>query len=216
MVFCCWVAATVANGRQQTVDLIVALVNGDVITRSDLLWNVALDPASPSPAGRVSTDVLRQTLEVVIDQRLVLQEASRLPSDEVTQKEIEDYKAALIKRFSSPQMAGAAESVFSQRIQSVGLTSDRLNELIAQRILIERFVEFRFKSFVFVSEQEVQKYYDERLVPEMRSRGVVPPPLKDVRDQIVPILRREKVNDEIDRWLPDARRRAEIVIVAEP
>ncbi|HEU4387812.1 MAG TPA: hypothetical protein VFV34_08450, partial [Blastocatellia bacterium] len=168
-----------------------------------------LDPGSPSPAGHVNSDTLRRMLEVMIDQRLVAQEAARLPSSDITQDEIDKEKNELIKHFKS-------ENEFRQRIEAVGLTAEKLDEIIRGRIQIEHFVDFRFRAFVFVSEQDIQKYYDEQDVPAFRNMGRVPPPLKDRREWILTKLREDRVSEEIDRWLPTARQKAEIVTVAEP
>ena len=194
---------------QQVVDVIVALVNDDVITRSDLLWAMALDAESPSPAGPISSDVLRRMLDVVIEQRLVGLEAARIPTAEVTQDEINKKRAELIAQFP-------AEAAFRQRVESVGLTPERIDELIRQRILIERFIEFRFYSFVFVSEQEKEKYYREVLVPKVQKAGQVPPSFDQVRDTITEILKQEKIGQELDRYLANARQRADVVFLAEP
>lgn len=194
---------------QKVVDQILTLVDDQVITKTDLLWSLALDKDSPSPAGPVSSDILRQKLDVMIDERLIAQEATRLPGAEVSQEEIDQRRRKLIESFPS-------EAAFRQRIESVGLTPQRLDELIRERILIDRFIEFRFQSFVFVSEDEIKRYYENVLAPQIRERGAVPPPIDQVREEIQPILRREKINEEIDRWLIEARQRAEIVQLAEP
>jgi hypothetical protein len=193
---------------QKTVDQILVLVNDDVITKSDLLWSIALDPQAPNPAAQISSDVLRQKLDVMVDERLVSQEAARIPASEVTEAEIRKKRTDLIARFKS-------EAAFRERVGSVGLTPDRIDDLIRQRILIDRFVDFRFQTFVFVTEPEIQKYYDETLVPEVRRRGQVAPKLDEVRDRINAILKAEKVNDELDRWLSATRQRADIVVLAE-
>jgi hypothetical protein len=209
-----------AEARQKVVDQIIALVNEDIITRSDLLWGLAMDPQAPNPAEGVSSDLLRQKLDVLIDQRLIAQEARRVPTAEITAEEINQRRAALIRDFKS-------ETIFRQRVEAVGLTSTRLDELIRERILIERFVDFRFRSFVFVTEQEIQRYYDEVLAPQVRARGQVAPSLDDkikddtgkevtVRDSITEIIRREKINQEIDRFLNATRQRADITLLTEP
>ena len=194
---------------QQVVDVIVALVNDDVITRSDLLWAMALDPESPSPAGPISSDVLRRMLDVVIEQRLVSHDAARIPTNEFTQDEINKKRSEVIAQFPS-------EAAFRQRVQSVGLTPERIDELIRQRLLIEHFIEFRFYSFVFVSEQEIEKYYKEVLAPKVQKAGQVPPTLDQVRDTITEILKQEKISQELDRYLATARQRADVVFLAEP
>jgi len=194
---------------QQIVDQILVLVNDGVITKSDLLWAIALDPKSPNPVGPVSSDVLRRMLDVVIEQRLVAQEASRIPTADIQQEEIAKKRAELIAEFAS-------ESAFRQRVESVGLTPERIDELLRQRILIDRFIEFRFQSFVFVSQQEIERYYNEELVPKVQKAGQVPPSLEQVRDTITEILKQEKIGQELDRYLSTARQRAEVVYLAEP
>jgi hypothetical protein len=199
---------------QQVVDQIVALVNENIVTRTDLLWSLALDPKAPSPAGTLSSDILRQKLDVMIDQKLIEQEARRVPSADVTQNEIDQRRTALIKQFPS-------ESAFRQRVESVGLTPQRIDDLIREMILIERFVDFRFRSFVLVTEQDIQNYYNDKLAPEIRRAGQVPPSLDDViegvsvREKINSILKQEKINEEIDRFIRSARERADIAILAE-
>src|SRR5947199_10859017 len=87
--------------RQKVVDQIIALVNEEIITRSDLLWSLAMDPQAPNPAEGVSSDLLRQKLDVLIDQRLIAQEARRVPTAEITAEDINQPRAALIRDFKS-------------------------------------------------------------------------------------------------------------------
>lgn len=211
VVACCLLPVASSVRAQKVVDQIVTLVNEDIITRTDLLWSIALDANAPSPAGQVSSDLLRRALEVRIDQLLILQEARRLPAADLTPEEVRRKRTELIKQFKS-------ESEFRERVEAVGLTPQRINDLVREIIQIERYVDFRFRSFVFVTDADIQKYYDERLAPELRKQGQVPPPLDSklpnghiVRDDISDILKQEKINEEIDKWLKSTRERADIV-----
>ena len=208
---CMIVLLTPSVCGQQIVDQILTLVNDDVITRIDLLWSIAIDPKAPSPVGPVGSDLLRQKLDVMIDERLIAQEAARVPTSEITQDEIDKKRTELIKSFKS-------EAQFRERAGSVGLTPQKIDELIRQRILIDRFADFRFRSFVLVTDQEIKRYYDEILVPQLRAHGQVPPAISDekLREGIVALLKQEKINAEIDRWLTSARQRADVVQLAEP
>jgi hypothetical protein len=195
---------------QSLVDQIVELVNGDIITRSDLVWSIALSPDSPSPDHQLSSDILRQKLDSMIDQKLIEQEAARMPAAEISRDEIAKTRNELIASF------GSAE-VFRRRVESVGLSQQRIDRLVRDRIIINKYIDFRFRSFVFVTDQEIQQYYDSRVVPEVRRQNAVPPPLSDpkVRDPIVAILKQRKINDELDRFLKDLRARADIVQLAD-
>ena len=212
----CLIGLLAQNARsQQIVDQVLTLVNDDIITRIDLLWSIAIDPKAPSPVGPVGSDLLRQKLDVMIDERLVSQEAARIPTTDITQEEIDRKRTELIASFKS-------EAEFRQRAGSVGLTPQKIDDLLRQRILIERFVDFRFRSFVLATEQEIKRYYDETFAPEMRRKGQVPPSLdqmlegRTVREKIREIVKARKVDDELDRWLSAARQRAEVVQLAEP
>jgi hypothetical protein len=194
---------------QKLVDQIVVTVNGDPITHTDLIWSLALDPAAPDPSGHISSDILRQKLQAMLDQRLIEQEAFRMPQAEVAKAEVDKALADLISQFPS-------EARFHDRVGSVGLTSSRIDFLIKQRIQIAKFIDFRFRSFVFASEQEIKTYYDQQLAPEVQKAGAVPPALEQVKDKIADLLKQRKINDEIDRFLKDARQRADVIQLAEP
>ncbi len=185
------------------VDRIAAVVTDTVITESDILWYLALDPETPD--GAFSEETRARALQQLIDQTLLHQEAKRLPALTIAESEIENYLAQLRARFPS-------ESVFRRRLAAVGLDERTLREIARHRVEILRFIDFRFRSFVFVSEQEVQWYYETHVAREARRRGTAPPPLEDVRGLIERILRDEKTKAEMIAWLDEARRRAEIVL----
>jgi hypothetical protein len=195
--------------QQKVVDQILTLVNDEVITRIDLLWSLAMDPQAPNPANGINSDLLRQKLDVMIDEKLINQEATRIPTTDVTQEEIDAKRKALIAAFPT-------QAAFLERIQGVGLTAEKLDELLRQRILIDKYVAFRFESFVFVTDQEVQEYYEQKLSPKLKEKGAVAPPLSEVIDKIRILLKEEKKGGELERWLTSARQRAEIISLVEP
>src|SRR5215208_450815 len=118
---------------QQVVDKMVATVNAgvrtDLITYSDLMWQLALQPNTVLD-NPTSAD-LNRALRLLIDQRFILQEAEKLPTIVPTQKEVSDARDELARNFASPLE-------FQQRLQRVGLTSEKLDEIIEQRLKIDR------------------------------------------------------------------------------
>src|ERR1043166_1834936 len=134
---------------QQVVDKMVATVNAGVrtelITYSDLLWQLALQPDTPLDNPR--SEELNRALRLLIDQRLILQEAEKLPTIVPTPKEIADARAELARHFAS-------EPVFRERLQRVGLTSEKLDEIIDQPLRMEKYLDFRFRNFVVISRSE--------------------------------------------------------------
>src|SRR5215471_7244763 len=83
-----------ATWAQETIDQIITIVNDDIITRTDLLWSIAMDPKAPAPSGPLGADLLRQRLDTMIDERLISQEAARMPAADVTAEELDKARSA--------------------------------------------------------------------------------------------------------------------------
>ena len=195
---------------QQVVDKMVATVNAgvktDLITYSDLLWQLSLQPGTVLD-NPTSAD-LNRALRLLIDQRLILQEAEKLPTIVPTQKEVSDARDELARNFPSPLE-------FQQRLQRVGLTSEKLDEIVEQRLKIEKYLDFRFRNFVVISQKEIADYYRDTYVPrfQARSPGRIVPTLEQSRDEIERTLVEAKIESDTDAFLDTARERAEIVML---
>ena len=194
---------------QEVVDRMVATVNAgvrtDLVTYSDLVWQLALQPNTPL-VSPTSQD-LNRALRLVIDQRLILQEAEKLPTIAPTDEEIKAARDQLSKAFPS-----AAE--FQQRLMLVGLTAEKLDEILAQRVRIEKYLDFRFRNFVLINQKEITDYYNDVYVPRLRSRGQIVPTLEEARSEIEITLTEAKIESDTDAFLDNARERAEIVMLS--
>jgi hypothetical protein len=196
---------------QEVVDKMVATVNAgvrsDLITYSDLLWQLALQPGTP--LANPSSQNLNRALHLVIDQRLILQEAEKLPSIAPTADEVKAARDELVKQFASP-------AEFQERLLRVGLTSEKLDEILEQRVRIEKYLDFRFRNFVFITQKEIADYYRDVYVPRLRSRspGQIVPTLDQVSDEIEKTLTEAKIESDTDSFLDNARERAEIVTLS--
>jgi hypothetical protein len=209
-VFCGW-----AFG-QQIVDKIVATVSDgsrpELITRSDVIWQLALQPETPLNPPNASD--MRQALSVLIDQRLIALEAERLPSVRPTEEKIDAEIARTLKVFPST-------GDFVSRLSSVGFRSisdENFRRLMERRVAIEEYLNFRFRSFVVVTSEDEARYYREEFSPEFRRTNptLLMPTLSEMRTKINGILVERKVAEDIERFLDDAKRRAEIDILSEP
>jgi hypothetical protein len=200
---------------QEVVDKMVATVNAGVlpdcrevclITYSDLLWQLALQPNTPLEIP--TSENLNRALRLLIDQRLILQEAEKLPSIAPTQEEVKAARDELVKMFPS-----AAE--FQQRLLSVGLTAEKLDEILEQRVRIEKYLDFRFRNFVVITQKEIADYYKDSFVPRLKTRapGQIVPTLEEARPEIERALTEAKIETDTDAFLDNARERAEIVIL---
>lgn len=196
---------------QDVVDKMVATVNSgvktDLITYSDLLWQLALQPGTV--LDNPSSTELNRALRLLIDQRLILQEAEKLPTIVPAQKEISDARDELSRNFASlPE--------FQQRLLRVGLTSEKLDEIIEQRLKMEKYLDFRFRNFVVISQKEIADYYNQIYVPRLKARfpGRIVPSLEQARAEIERTLTEAKIESDTDAFLDTIRERAEIVMLS--
>jgi len=192
---------------QEVVDKMVATVNGhELITYTDLLWQLALEPDAPLDNPR--SEDLQRALNLLIDQRLIVEEAGKLPAITAKDKDVTDATNDLIKRFPS-------QEGFRERMQRVGLTPEQLREIVRQRVEIENYLTFRFRSFVVISPKEISAYYRDTYVPRWRknSPGRIVETLEQATPKIEKILTESKIESDTDAFLEDARARAEIVIL---
>lgn len=198
---------------QQVVDKTVATVTDGVrtelITYSDLKWQLALQPnVTLNPA---SSEDLNRALRLLIDQRLFAIEAERLPREPPTKAEITAKINEIVSFFSTPVE-------FERRLNLVGFKSvsdPNFEQIISQRIAIDKYLAFRFRSFIVITAEDEARYYRDVFVPEFRKRnpGVIVPSLESRRAQIVDALTEERVGQQIETFLDEAKRRAEIVIL---
>ncbi|HQU91656.1 MAG TPA: hypothetical protein PLK77_05125 [Pyrinomonadaceae bacterium] len=208
--------ATVTTSGQVVVDRTIATVSDgartELITRSDLLWQLALQPGAPINPPR--EEDLRQALQTQINQRIFALEAQRLPRAAPTDKEIADKIADILKFFSS-----TAE--FESRLKTVGFSSvkdDNFENIIGQRVAIEKYLDFRFRSFVVVTADDEAAYYRDKWVPEFRriNPSAIVPTLDEARARVNTAVVEERVAVNIETFIEEAKRRVQIVIISEP
>jgi len=195
--------ATVSTGARSTPDL---------ITYSDIVWQLALEPDrrfSEEP----SSQELNQALRTLENQLLILQEARKLPLAQTAeaQKEFEttvsDMQKELVQSFGS-------RARLEERMSRVGLSSARLDGILRDRATIERYLDFRFRAFVLVSSQEISDRYESIYRP-VRNSGKVVPTLEQARDDIERRITNEKIAEEIGKFVDTLREQpgTEIVIL---
>lgn len=208
-------AAGFSTRAQDIVDKTVATVSDgtrtQLITYSDVVWQVALQPQTQLTPVR--SEDLNRALQILINQRIFALEAERLPRTAPTEKEIADKISEILSFFPSP-------AAFEARLKLVGFDSVRdeaFESLIARRVAIDKYVDFRFASFVVVTTEEESRYYQDIFVPDFRRRspGLVVPGLEEKRAEIRETLTRQKVAAAVERFLDDAKRRLDIQVLLE-
>ena len=175
-----------ALAYSEVIDRVVSVVNGRIITASDVRQERRL-----RTVFRETADSDETVLQDLVDRALVEDQISQFPELAVTD---EDVRTAL------RDLAPSSE-----------LTAEQIEDGVRKRILRARFFELRFRQFITVTDEDLQKYYAEVFLPEGRPRQLQPIPTLEeaaatIRDNVID----EKMTQEVQLWLETIRRRSNI------
>jgi len=131
------------------VDRVVAVVNGEIITMSDLQREESLKKVDVKQDERL-------LLEDMIDRKLQMAAAKRAGMD-VTDKELADAIADIMKRNSldSKQFEGA--------LAKEGLTLEQYKNELREQMTLSRMFNKYVRSGIAVNEAEVRAYYERNI-----------------------------------------------------
>ncbi len=182
--------------QAEMVDSIVASVNNDVITASDLAHAVALNMRLGG-TGEDQKTLESDTLEGLITRRLLVQEARRLRFVEVSDEEVTAESDKLRKQFGS-------DKAFADFLAEQDMTEQELRGMLRERLLVERFVEKKVGIFVRVSRDEAQSYFEAHAA-EYKNKS-----FQDLQKTFVALLTDQKIKKQLNQYIAELRSRADI------
>jgi hypothetical protein len=185
-------------GNAELVDHIVAAVNHEVITSSDLAHAVALNMRLGSTREDRAT-LETKTLEGLITRRLLVQEARRLRFVEVTDQDISAESEKVKKQFGS-------DKAFEDFLSEQNMTEQELSRMLGEQLLVERFVAKKVGLFVRVNREQEQRHFEEHADEYKNMR------FQDVQKMISSLLTAKKVDQQLDQYVAELRSKADIRI----
>jgi len=165
-----------------TIERVVAVVDGRPLLLSELRAMERVRGLS-EPAA----------LEALVDERLMYLEASRLPQAEVLPDEEQRAAAELLER--RPELSEA-------------VPAPDLRRLVSQQVAILKYVEFRFRPQLRVSDQEVRSAFE------------ADPSAGDsweaAKERVRARLERRALDERVEAWVRELRGRADVRYVERP
>lgn len=183
-------------------DRVMAVVDEDPVLASEVERAVALGLARRNP-GEDDVRFRRRILDDLVEQRLRFHEIDRYGFEQVPVDLIEKNVADIRARFPS-------DEAFRKTLRDLGLTQQALRQLVARQLMVLTHVEEQLGPRVFVSLDDITQYYRTTFTREMQRQKAPVPPLDDVREQIRTVLKEQRLNQELDSWTEELRRKADI------
>lgn len=203
-----------AQGKGEVLDRVVAVVNNQAILASDVDDEVRLAVLEPRESGAAQRTRPR-ALDELISRALIEQQMTREEAQDATPTQADvDARLALIRK-DLPACANEKCSTgdgWKAFLAEHSLTAERVESYLRNRMLILRFIEQRFRQGIRNTQQEVETYYRNTLLPQFAA-GTTAPPLEEIAPRIQEILLQQKVNVLFDEWLKNLRHQGEIEVL---
>jgi hypothetical protein len=142
---------------------------------------------------------LKQALDTMVQQTLVLQEAKKLPLAQTPEAQ-KDFDKKVQERLDDVVRGFGSRALLEERMKLVGLTTEQLDQILRDRQTMDSYIDFRFRAFAVVSTKEISDRY-ERLYGPQRGSGRIVKTLEQARDEIEHDLTEEKIQSEIDNFI---------------
>lgn len=196
------------------LDRVVAVVNNHAILLSDVQDEMRLSVLDP---GRVGEGPLTEqhALDELISRALIEQQIRQedLRAIEPSQQEVDNRLEQLRKQLPACiRQNCATDAGWKAFLQSHGLTAERVEAYARYRIEILRFIEERFRQGIQISQQQIEDYYHNTLLPQY-APGEAVPPLDQVASRIQEILLEQQVNVLFDNWLNNLRQQGDVEVL---
>jgi hypothetical protein len=190
-----------APARSQTVDCLVAVVNGRPVTLVDFRIAREFGFFAREVADRTGDPDLA-VLDALIDQKVVL-EVAREPVA-IAGGELSSALEAVRQRLG--------RATFQSKLREFGLREEDLNPFLEEGIRYEKAVSARFNLTIPVSRGDLERYYREVYEPEQKARGLAPETLENVAPDLEARLRETLRARKVAEWISNIRSQAEIRI----
>lgn len=189
----------------EVIDRLAVTVEREIITELQIDEEIRVTAFLNHQEVNRSLDARRAAADRLINQLLVKHEMelSHYPLPDA--EDVNAYAARVRAAFEET-------SNFDQELGAYQLTNDTLREHLALQLAMLRFVEFRFRPDVTVSDKEIEASYEQKLaVWKGDHPGAPAPSLASWRDSIRQSLLKTRTDEILNIWLEENRKQWNIV-----
>ena len=198
------IALAAAGSNAVILDRIAVIVGKHVIKTSDIDADLRFTAFLNREPFRTVADNKRLSAERLIDQEIIRQEiisgGFRRPA--------ESQAAALEAQLTRDRFAGS-EARLRAELTRYGLSENDLREQLLWQLTVLGFIDQRFQAGVVISDEDVRSYYDQHLA-DLRRQNPQASSYESLAPKIRKVLEGERVNQNFNQWLSQARSRYRI------
>ncbi len=196
------------------LDSVIAVINGDVLLRSDLqseMEMAALQPLS-LPAGK---NFERRAAERLINRTLILQQMKNQGmikdfSDAEVQKDLDLLRKQLP---ACPKYHCETEAGWRGFLADHDLTPSEVTARWRLRMQILAFIDTRFRAGIRISKSDIANYYNTTLTAQFKEQHANPPSIESISGRIEEVLLQQHVSVLLQDWLKSLRDQGSVIVL---
>jgi hypothetical protein len=187
----------------EIIDRLAVTIDQRVVTEAQLDEEIRVTAFLNQEPIRRDADTRRNAADRLIEQELVRRdmEVSRYPMP--TPAEVDVLLADTKQQIGSDR--------FAAQLAQYNLTEDTLREHLRFQLMMLRFIDFRFRPDIQISESDIADYYHQELEKWKASHTGTPPSLEQSRTSIEKAITSQRIDYAVSAWLEETRKQVRII-----
>jgi hypothetical protein len=87
---------------------------------------------------------------------------------------------------------------------------------VERQLIIERYLQDRFRPIAFADEERAKEEYEKFYVPERKAAGLPAPPFEQVSEEMRTRSSQRVFHEEVEKWIRELREKSRISIYRIP
>jgi hypothetical protein len=183
----------------EVLDRIAISAGKHVITESQIVEEIRVTAFLNNEPIKIDPAEKRKAGERLLEQTLMRRDM-----------EFTHYPLPALSDADEPLQQILAEHT-PEDLPKYGITVDQLKEHLWWQLTMLRFIDYRFRPAIEISDAEIRDYYAKKRAEWEQQKLAKIPTLDESRADIEKILTEQHVDQAVDRWLGDARTRLNIL-----
>jgi hypothetical protein len=188
----------------RVLDRIAIVVDRQVITETQLQEELQVTAFLNREPVDTGVEARRAAADRLVEQELVGREMRLsqypLPSEDDVNELLEAQRR---------QFGGAA--LFDKELERYGLDAGILRRHLRFQLMTLRFIEFRFRPDVQITDADITRYYEHQMQTWKQSHSGPQPGIEESRASIEKALSDQRVDYALSSWLEETRKQVDIV-----
>ena len=188
--------STTTLNAGEILDRVVAVVGKNAVTSSEVELQLRLEAFLNQRSVDTAEAARRQVIERLIEVNLIAEEMRVMNFPPAKDEEVDQELRAVREQDYTGELA------FLDALETHSLDQSELRDFLRHQMNVLRFIDFRFRTGLDVSEQAVRTYYEDVYTPRVQQlEGREPEPLAEVRGRLREVVLQARVDDLLDDWL---------------